>query len=169
MDSRRSMASAFAGLPFITGGVPLAGAQSSQLSSSLGSKASESHPGTQLLLGSDGKTRATTTVSEPGVQGKKVELLPDDRLEVTEGGQEAHIVNADEDVVGIVEAPRLVAEDGTQKEAHFVVYGDLLTLQAQQDGIQFRSCTRSEVGKWTYRVGAAGVWAEDNITFNGVC
>lgn len=190
MISRRFIASAFAGLLFIAGSAPLAGAQSSQSSSNLGNNVAEANSETQLLLGSDGKDRATTPVDEPGIQGKKVELLPGDRLEVTEDGQKAHIINADGDVVGIFEAPRLVTEDGTEKEARFAVSGELLTLQAQQGGIQLMSCTRAEVGKWTYRVGVIGVcgalaagtggvagglcglgaaWAEDNIPFDSVC
>ena len=144
---------------------------------------------TLVLMGSDGKTRTTKEVDQPGVQGRKVELAKNDSLHLSDDGKVADIINGNGEVVGSFTAPRLFDENGSELSARFFVYDDILILA--QEGIANRdACTKATVGKWTYRVGAAGVCgalgagtgglaggacglgaslAEDHIDFDKVC
>lgn len=109
-----------------------------------------------ILPGSDGLTRRAVPAPDSTIQGKKVELQPGDRIDISVDGQTAHIVNSEGEIVGDFTAPRLYDDQGNELDARFVTYEDLLILA--QTGITTRdACTKATVGKWTYRIGAAGV------------
>ncbi|WP_155860784.1 hypothetical protein [Corynebacterium timonense] len=142
-----------------------------------------------ILQGADGLTRSTSPVEQPGVQGRHIELQPGDRIEISADGQTADLVNKDGDVVGSFTAPQIYDADGNELSARFAQYEDMLIL-AETGPSTRDACTKATVGKWTYRIGAAGVcgalgaatggvaggacglgatWAEDNINFDSVC
>lgn len=151
--------------------------------------ASASAPDTLVLQGADGLTRSTTPVEQSGVQGRQLNLKPGDRIDISADGQRAELVNKDGEIVGAFTAPGLYDEDGNELPARFVTYENMLILS--ETGVAARdACTKATVGKWTYRVGAAGVCgalgaasgglaggacglgaaaAEDNIDFDTVC
>lgn len=145
--------------------------------------------GSMTLQGSDGLTRTTSPVEQPGVQGRNLHLQPGDHVNISGDGQTADIINADGDVVGSFTAPKLYDDEGEELSARFFLHEGMLIL-AQTGPTARDACTKATVGKWTYRVGAAGVCgalgagsgglaggacglganlAEDHINFNKVC
>lgn len=151
----------------------------------------ESNLGAEVttLQGSDGLTRTTSPVEQPGVQGRNLDLQPGDEINISVDGQTAEIINAAGDVVGSFTAPQIYDIEGNELSASFVFYDGMLILT--ETGPTARgACTKATVGKWTYRIGAAGVCgalaagtgglaggacglganaAEDHIDFNKVC
>ncbi|MFI5504728.1 hypothetical protein ACFLIN_05165 [Corynebacterium kutscheri] len=108
------------------------------------------------LLGSDGLIRKTRKVEDADIQGRKLDLQPGDIVKISADGQQADIINSKGEVVGSFTSPGLYDHDGNKLDTRFVYDDEILSLI--EDGALFvDACGKSTLGKWTYRVGAAGV------------